>query len=254
MYEMERPDGYLERLAESDAARSYKRQMLELLSVGRGQTAVDLGCGPGVDLRSLAEATGGEGTVVGVDRDPQMLVRARQRLAGQNVDARLCLADVRALPFGDGTIDRARTDRVLQHVDDLPQTLAEIRRVLRAGGRVVFGEPDWDTLVIDYEDRHVAHAYRQFITEHVIRNPGVGHELPRLTEHAGLHVTAVVAATQVFRDVKVADLVFGLGRVTRRAVDAGYLAGEDAQAWLTRLAREPFLLAVTFFAVVATSG
>ncbi len=99
MFEMEQPERYLERIARSDVGRTYKNQMLDLLSAEPGHAALDLGCGPGVDLQRLVEATGGEGTVVGADRDPQMLVRARQRLVERNVHARLCRADGRPLPF-----------------------------------------------------------------------------------------------------------------------------------------------------------
>jgi ubiquinone/menaquinone biosynthesis C-methylase UbiE len=48
---------------------------------------------------------------------------------------------------------------VLQHVADPLRALGEIRRVLRPGGRLVMGEPDWDSLAIDHPDDDLARAY-----------------------------------------------------------------------------------------------
>jgi ubiquinone/menaquinone biosynthesis C-methylase UbiE len=60
-------------------------------------------------------------------------------------------ADLHDLPMPDPTADRART--VLQHVADPLAALGEIRRVLRPGGRLVMGEPDWETLAVDHPRR-----------------------------------------------------------------------------------------------------
>ena len=56
--------------------------------------------------------------------------------------------DVHALPLADGSMDRAKVDRVLQHVQNPAKALAEARRVLRPGGLLCMAEPDWDTLVV----------------------------------------------------------------------------------------------------------
>jgi ubiquinone/menaquinone biosynthesis C-methylase UbiE len=41
------------------------------------------------------------------------------------------LGDIQDLPLAEHTVDRARTDRVLQHVADPTRVLGEVRRVLR---------------------------------------------------------------------------------------------------------------------------
>ncbi|MGW2426806.1 methyltransferase domain-containing protein [Streptomyces sp. NPDC001709] len=118
--------------------------MLDELDVRAGHRVLDLGCGPGTDLEALAQAVTPAGAVVGVDNDRNMVDAARARTAGDAVvDVRH--ADIHDLPMPDHTADRARTDRVLQHVADPLAALGEIRRVLRPGGRLVMGEPDWDT-------------------------------------------------------------------------------------------------------------
>lgn len=253
-FETTTPDhvSYLDRLAGTDLGRSYKRRMLEELDVRAGQTVLDVGCGPGTDLGSLAETVTPAGAVIGVDRDEKMVDAARERVAGlPAVD--VCLGDVHNLPLADGTADRARTDRVLQHVADPAQALTQIHRVLRPGGRLVMGEPDWDTLAIDHPDSGLSSAYTRHVTDQVIRNARIGRQLARLAADAGFSVPTVIPVTPVFRDVQAADKVLGLERTTRRAVAAGYLTAEDARRWLDHLARGPFLAAVTFYIIVAES-
>ncbi|MYT28558.1 MULTISPECIES: methyltransferase domain-containing protein [unclassified Streptomyces] len=251
-FETTRPDqiAYLDRLAASDVGRSYKQRMLDALDVRAGQTVLDLGCGPGTDLATLAGAATTTGSVIGIDRDPAMVDAARARTADHPVvDVRL--SDLHDLALPDRSADRARTDRVLQHVADPLQALGEIRRVLRPGGRLVMGEPDWETLTIDHPDRELTRAYTHHLADEVVRNAAIGRQLPRLATECGFAVPAVVPVTSVFRDAHVADKILGLERTTRRAVTAGYFDEEQADRWLAHLAHGPFLAAVTVYLVVA---
>lgn len=93
----------------------------------------DLGCGTGAVTEALAPAVG---RVVAVDREEAMLEAARRRLAGfSNVE--LHRADLRALPVADEALDAALCMLVLHHLDAPAEALAETRRALRPGGRVI---------------------------------------------------------------------------------------------------------------------
>ncbi|NUS16234.1 MAG: methyltransferase domain-containing protein [Streptomyces sp.] len=243
---------YLDRLAASDLGRAYKKRILDELDVRPGQTAVDLGCGPGTDLPALAEAVTATGRVIGIDHDRAVVATARERTAGHGT-VTVEVGDIRDLGLADASADRAITDRVLQHVPDPALVLREAHRVLRPGGRVVMGEPDWETLAIDHPDGALSRAYTRFVADGVIRNARIGRELPRLAAEAGFDVPSVIPVTPVFRDVRAADEVLGLERTTRRAVAAGHLTEEAARRWLDHLATGPFLAAVTFYIVVAVS-
>ncbi|MEU8870888.1 methyltransferase domain-containing protein [Streptomyces javensis] len=244
------PADYLTRLAASDAGRDYKGRMLDALELRDGLAVLDAGCGPGADLAALAEAVAPGGTVIGVDRDQEMLDAAAPRIAARP-GVELRRADVHALPLDDASLDRARTDRVLQWVDDPARALAEFHRVLRPGGRLVMAEPDWDTLVVDHPDPALSRAYTRHITERVIRNATIGRRLARLATDAGFRVPEVIPATQVFRDVRAADRVFGFERTTRRAVAAGDFTEAQAAEWLDHLAHGPFFASATLYVVVA---
>ncbi|MGH4031648.1 methyltransferase domain-containing protein [Actinomycetota bacterium Odt1-20B] len=245
------PAAYMLRAAAHDAGRAYKRDLLDQLDVRAGHTVLDLGCGPGTDLPSLAERAGASGTVIGVDRDPDMLAAARartERLAGVTVIE----GDAHDLPVERGTVDRARADRVLMHVDAPADVLAQLRRATRPGARIALAEPDWDTLVVDADDLETSRAFTRFTVSRAVRNATIGRRLPRLTEAAGFTVEAVWATAPVFRDLRDADHSLGLGRNMRRAVDAGFVAEERGREWFASLAQGPFFASFTLVSVVAT--
>jgi ubiquinone/menaquinone biosynthesis C-methylase UbiE len=251
-FEKTRPSDYLLRIAASDLGKAYKSLAISQMTIGSGDVVLDLGCGPGADLLALAEATGPTGRVIGVDTDPDAVRQAIQRTAALP-QVEVHQADAQALSLPAARVDRVHTDRVLQHVPDPAAALAEARRVLRTGGTAVFAEPDWDTLVIDYEDETTARAYIRFVTDRVVRNATIGRRLPRLAAGAGFRVEKVIPITAVFRDCHQADQVLGFERVTARAVQAGYLTQDSADTWLSSLATPPFFASTTLFITTVTA-
>lgn len=248
---LSRPDPitYLDQVAASAPGRAYKRRVLDLLDLHAGQTVLDIGCGPGTDLAAMATAVAPHGTVIGVDRDPVMVAEARARLVEQPL-VEVRSGDIHDMPLRDGSVDRARTDRVLQHAADPAQVLAEFRRVARPGGRIVMAEPDWDGLLIDSRELAKSRALTRFITTEIVRNATIGRSLARLCIDAGLTVRSVVTAAPVFRDFDTADQLFGLRRNVARAVDAGHLDG-GATEWIEELSAQPFLATALLFLVTA---
>jgi ubiquinone/menaquinone biosynthesis C-methylase UbiE len=201
---------------------------------------------------AFAKAAGSGGRVIGVDQDPDAVRQAREAAAAlPGVEVRE--ADIGALDLPDASVDRVHTDRVLQHVQEPGTAIAQARRVLRPGGKAVFAEPDWGTLIIDYPDPAIARAYTRYIADHVVRNATIGRALPRLATDAGLRVEKVIPITAVFRDAQAADQVLGLQRVTERAVAAQYLTADSASRWLSYLATEPFFASGTTFIITATA-
>ena len=251
LFETAVPDriGYQDRIAATEFAQSYKQLAVEALNVRPGQTVLDLGCGPGTDLAALAEAVTPSGAVFGIDANPGMLERARARTA-ELAQVTVQQGDIHALPYADASVDRAHTDRVLQHVADPGRVLAEARRVLRPGGRLVMAEPDWETLAIDHPELELSRAYTRHIAERIVRNGALGRQLARLATGAGFTVSAVLPLVSVFRDVGEADQVLGLQRNTERAVTAGYLSAEQARRWLDHLTEGPFLASATIYLTV----
>lgn len=101
--------------------------------VGPGDRVLDACCGTG-DLALAAELEGG--IVTGLDFSARMLERARRK----STTVEWVEGDVLALPFDDGSFDAATVGFGVRNVADLPGALAELRRVLRAGGRLAILE------------------------------------------------------------------------------------------------------------------
>lgn len=239
------PIRYLDDAAASAPGREYKQRLLAQLALRPGQAVLDVGCGPGTDLPGLAEAVTTTGSVIGVDHDPAMVAEARRRL-GSYDQVEVREGDAHALPVADATVDRARADRLLQHLADPAAAVRELARVLCGGGIVGLAEPDWYTLAVDDEDLGTSHAFTRFVAGKV-RNGAIGRQLVRLMTGAGLTAAAVNAAPIVFRDFAAAEQILGLRRNAARAVAAGTISDERAGQWLDRLSHGSFFATFTFF-------
>jgi SAM-dependent methyltransferase len=106
--------------------------ILDLAGEVAGRRILDAGCGSGPLFASLCNRGA---TVTGIDSSAKMLQLARQRL-GDSAD--LQLADLRnPLPFSDGAFDDVIASLVLHYLEDWTAPLAELRRVLTPGGRLI---------------------------------------------------------------------------------------------------------------------
>lgn len=96
---------------------------------------VDVGTGTG----RMIELLGGRArTALGLDRNPEMLRLARNRIdASGLVAARVQAGDMYALPLADAACDTLLLHQVLHYADNPAAAIAEAARVLRPGGRLL---------------------------------------------------------------------------------------------------------------------
>lgn len=145
--------------------RAAVRRALRLVAPQAGERVLDVGTGTGEVLRQLARHPRYR-EVIGIDSSAGMLARVPDLPAGFSVR----VADVRGLPFPDDHFDVVTASYVL-HVlrdADLPAVVAELRRVLRPGGRLVTVTPAAPTrgplrIIAIALDRLARRAPRRFV-------------------------------------------------------------------------------------------
>jgi len=127
-----------------------------------GETAVDLACGTGIVARRIAPILGPGGGVIAVDLRPGMLEVARALDPPPGAAVTWRQGDATALDLASGKADLVICQQGLQYFADRPAALAEMRRILRPGGRLVLtvwcnlGELGLMDELVAAEARHLA--------------------------------------------------------------------------------------------------
>jgi SAM-dependent methyltransferase len=143
-----------------DVSMEYQASVLaaviETGTKGSVRRVLDCSCGIGTQAIGLARV-GGAGpsslvgaTVIGTDLSPRAAARAAREAAARGVGLPAAAADMRALPFGDGSFDVVLSaDNSVPHLltpDALGAGLSEMHRVLRPGGLLVLTVRDYDKI------------------------------------------------------------------------------------------------------------
>jgi SAM-dependent methyltransferase len=124
---------------------------MELLGVREGLAVLDVGCGAGYLLGKAAERAP---LAVGVDLDEDRLRAARDGFLHRERPNRglveFAVADGQRLPFADASFDRIICTETLEHVEAVSQTIRELARVLKPGGRLAVSVPHFACEAILY--------------------------------------------------------------------------------------------------------
>jgi ubiquinone/menaquinone biosynthesis C-methylase UbiE len=228
--------------------RVRRRRTYELLAVDEGSAVAEVGCGLGTAARELAELVGSSGRVIGVDSSAEMLEAARSRVGDESLPLTFEQADAGKLPFPDVSLDAYRAERLYQHLPEPTGAVAEARRVLREGGRIVLVDQDWETFLIDADNRELTRRIANHFCDS-IRNGWIGRQFKRLLEDAGFVQVDVLPDTHVYSDFAFWQIL--LHQVVRPAVEDGAVSEDEAEGWLEeqaqRAAADRFLVSMTHF-------
>lgn len=161
----------------------------ELLADLHGQV-VEIGAGTGANLDHVPAAVD---LVTLLEPSPPMATRLRARVtdparASTRTDIEVLDAPAEALPLPDASADAVVSTLVLCSVGDLARTLAEIRRVLRPGGRLVLIEHVAAEGRLGTVQRLLAPAW-----EVAARGCRLDRDIGRATADAGFDVTDLAA-------------------------------------------------------------
>jgi SAM-dependent methyltransferase len=126
--------------AASPTARSEDilERMVRLARPEASDRALDVACGPGLLVCGMARHVG---HATGIDLTPAMLEQARRTQAAQGAtNVSWDQGDVAAMPYADGAFEIVTCRFAFHHFPDPLAVLREMRRVCRAGGRIVVAD------------------------------------------------------------------------------------------------------------------
>ncbi|GAA2836389.1 methyltransferase domain-containing protein [Kribbella solani] len=238
---------FLERIEEQPGAAELRAASYRLLALKRGATCVDVGCGAGHAVAEL----GRKGLkVTGVDADPEAVEAARVRAPG----AMFHVARSDELPVEDESMDGYRALRLFHLLDDPAPTVAEARRVLRPGGRIVVGGQDYGFLMLDGTDQDLTDVVLLGLESRTAA-PRAARGLRALLIDHGFGDVEVVVHTEVVTDHR--QLAPQLSAAAAAAVEKALITQEDADGWLADQARrgrrDRFLAAIPTLLVAANA-
>ena len=171
-----------------------RRALLEQASLQPAYRVLDVGCGTGT-LAILIKQEHPTITVIGIDPDPKALARAQRKAERAQVSVHFERGFADALPFPDAAFDRVFSSLMFHHLgrNEKEQSLREIRRVLRPGGRLEF---------LDLASPH-AHAHgflSRLIHSHAQVKDNVDEKIVELMQTAGFAAP---------RKIRERSLIFG---------------------------------------------
>lgn len=213
-----------------------RREILRALALRPGERVIDVGSGPGLLAVEMAAAVGAEGLVCGIDVSDSMLAvaEARERPAG-GAPIEFLAGGAGQIPFPEEHFDVAVSTQVLEYVDDVPGALAEMRRVLRPGGRLLVLDTDWDSLVWHCGDRERMLRVLAAWDQHLV-DPYLPRTLGASLARGGFEVseTRVVPLLNVGFDPHTYSAGM-MELIAAFVVGRDGLTEEDVQAWLDDL-------------------
>ena len=117
--------------------RAMKQRLLDQAGVAPGDSVLDLGAGTGTLAIRLKQRCP-EATVTGLDADPDVLARARRKASDAQCEIDFVEGFSTELPFANESFDVILSSLFFHHLmpADKRRTLAEVRRVLKPGGRL----------------------------------------------------------------------------------------------------------------------
>ncbi|MBD0274690.1 MAG: methyltransferase domain-containing protein [Acetobacteraceae bacterium] len=121
-------------------SREFVPTLLRAARLAPGMRVLDIATGTGNVAEAALAVVGPTGRVAAADLSPAMLERARERLGGR-ANLSFSVEDGQALGFRDRGFDAVLCGLALMHFPDPAKGLAELRRVLREGGRAAVSVP-----------------------------------------------------------------------------------------------------------------
>jgi SAM-dependent methyltransferase len=128
----------------NDTEHALRERLIARIGLSKGDRVLVTGAGAGNDLPFLVRGMDGYGEIYAQDVSKEMLLAAARRHGGDTSNSgvmlRFSVSDALSLPFADGYFDAAYHFGGINLFPDIAAGVAEMNRVVRDGGKVVFGD------------------------------------------------------------------------------------------------------------------
>lgn len=129
---------------------------------------IDLGCGPGIDVKNLSLNLNNDVKIYGLDHDAKMIELAKKNIAKTNIEFIHSEAD--NLAFEDNAVDGLRIERVVQHLLNPKAVIEEAYRVLKKDAPLVVIETDWIGITFYTPYIDIERKIQNYLTEKKVNN------------------------------------------------------------------------------------
>jgi SAM-dependent methyltransferase len=121
---------------------AFRKSLIQRLNLKKGDKALVTGCGTGDDIPAIIEVVGNDGEVYAQDLSSEMTIAASEFVISTHPSAKICfsISNANLLPFADDFFDGAFHFGGINLFDDMRSAISEMERVVKPGGRVVFGD------------------------------------------------------------------------------------------------------------------
>jgi ubiquinone/menaquinone biosynthesis C-methylase UbiE len=147
-----------------------------LLKVSENAKILELGCGHGLLWKENSNRIPSGWNITLSDLSPGMLDAAWRNLVVTGRNYKFKEIDAQSIPFEDETFDAVIANHMLYHVPDRPKAIAEIKRVLKSGGRLTattVGENHMQQMMDWYARVHASKIWGSFANPFTLEN-GLG--------------------------------------------------------------------------------
>jgi ubiquinone/menaquinone biosynthesis C-methylase UbiE len=138
-------------------SRDIDQWMLHLLNPTKGSVILDIGCGAGKQCFLFYKALEGEADITGGDVNPELLEKARQENA--KFGNRIKIIDLnfnQHFPLNDNWYDLVTSCFAIYYSENIPETISEMYRVIKPGGRLFTTGPMPENKRLFYDIIHEA--------------------------------------------------------------------------------------------------
>lgn len=220
----------LERMYQTPDVVGQRARFHQVLALRQGESVLDVGVGPGLLAREMADSVGPTGRVAGVDQSGDMIAMSQGRCDDlEHTEFRE--ADATELPYPDERFDAVVSTQVYEYVPDMEKALSEAARVLRPGGRIQILDTAWDSVVWNTADTERMHRVLSAWDEH-LHDPNLPATLGVRLREAGFDWTGCEIIPIINTSFHANCYSHGISAAIRQFVsDRQGISTDEARSW-----------------------